>query len=371
MKSYNGWLFLICKDKMRQKRESNIELMRLVLMFFIVVHHGIVHGLGLAGLSEWGGENFICRQDMLTVSLTNSFLIFAVNAFVLITGYFSLSFKKEKVVWILVSVLLYTFLLSIIPLILQKEYWQAFRNLFLLSYGRYWFIVDYLFLMVLAPVINGGYALLDKKKSYALIGMLLIINCYFGFLWGNNVNENGYTLMQFVLMYIIGRHIRIYQCEYKMKRKGAILMYILLSVINGVLFYVAYNLGNEKLAWKLTYYNNPMVIASAVFFFLAILKTKMNSKAINYLSSSALAIYLIQNTQLVGDNYYHLVTAFYVTNRSIWMSLGLIMLLSLFICIISIFIDKICFPVLKFACHIVNANMVTMISVIRKMSRNL
>lgn len=38
------------------KRDSNIELMRLVLMLFIVVHHGITHGLGLDGFSEWGGK---------------------------------------------------------------------------------------------------------------------------------------------------------------------------------------------------------------------------------------------------------------------------------------------------------------------------
>ena len=37
------------------KRHSNIELMRLVLMLFIVIHHGIVHGLGLDSFAEWGG----------------------------------------------------------------------------------------------------------------------------------------------------------------------------------------------------------------------------------------------------------------------------------------------------------------------------
>lgn len=37
-------------------RESNIELLRLILMLFIVVHHGIVHGLGLDSFSSWGGR---------------------------------------------------------------------------------------------------------------------------------------------------------------------------------------------------------------------------------------------------------------------------------------------------------------------------
>lgn len=35
------------------QRNSSIELMRLVLMLMIVVHHGIVHGIGLSSLG-WG-----------------------------------------------------------------------------------------------------------------------------------------------------------------------------------------------------------------------------------------------------------------------------------------------------------------------------
>lgn len=35
------------------QRNSSIELMRLVLMLMIVMHHGIVHGLGLSSLG-WG-----------------------------------------------------------------------------------------------------------------------------------------------------------------------------------------------------------------------------------------------------------------------------------------------------------------------------
>lgn len=44
------------------KRDSNIELLRLVLMFFIVIHHGIVHGLGIYGLSDWGGKLLLVNK---------------------------------------------------------------------------------------------------------------------------------------------------------------------------------------------------------------------------------------------------------------------------------------------------------------------
>ena len=36
----------------REERNSGFELLRLLLMFLIVIHHAIVHGLGLRGLAS-------------------------------------------------------------------------------------------------------------------------------------------------------------------------------------------------------------------------------------------------------------------------------------------------------------------------------
>ena len=311
-------------------------------MFFIVMHHGIVHGLGLDGLSSWGGELLVTHQDMLIVSLVNSCLIFAVNAFVLITGYFSLNLKKEKVIKLLTPALIYTLLFATIPLLSNAEYVSAVKSLFFLSQGPYWFILDYLFLMVLTPVINDGYSKLNKHRSLVLIGLLLVINCYFGFLWGDKVNNNGYTLMQFVLMYIIGRHIRIH--GFNLSKQWVLSCFILTSIINGILFYIVHCLGYGGVAWKLTFYNNPLVIIGAISFFVLFLNIRIKSKVINYLSASALAIYLIQNTPLVSKWYYQTVADYHMNNESIWLSLGIIAILSFVICCASICLDKICVP---------------------------
>lgn len=314
-------------------------------MFLIVIHHGIVHGLGVDGLSDWGGQLLVNHRDMLPVSLLNACLIFSVNAFVLITGYFSLNLKIDKIVKLLVPVLLYTLSFATIPYLIKGEFVQAVKNLFFLSQGPYWFILDYLFLMVLTPLINAGYLKLDKRKSFILIGLLLVINCYFGFFWGDKVNNNGYTLMQFVLMYVIGRHIRVHGFE--LKQHWAVLLFIGISLINGLLFYVAFNFDHGSIAWRLTYYNNPLVILSAVAFFVTFLMIKIQSCAINFLSASALSIYLIQNTPLVSSYYYQVVSNFYLEHCNIWLTLALITVMSMVICLSSIGIDKFCGPIIK------------------------
>lgn len=300
-----------------------------------------------------GGEVVISQQDMLVVSLVNSCLIFAVNAFVLITGYFSVSLKKEKIIKLLVPVVLYTLLFTTIPCLVRAEYSNAVKSLFFLSHGPYWFILDYLFLMVLTPLINEGYFKLDKRRSFILIGLLLVINCYFGFFWGDKVNNNGYTLMQFVLMYVIGRHIRVH--GFDMKQQWAALLFLATSLINGALFYAAFYLDHGSIAWRLTYYNNPLVILSAIAFFLIFLKIKIQSRVINYLSASALAIYLIQNTPLVSSYYYQTVSNFHMEHCNIWLSLVLIMVMSIVICLASIGVDKFCTPIInRFSSFIVD-----------------
>ncbi len=58
-------------------------------MFLIVIHHAIVHGLGLRGLASADATEVAIRSgDMALFCLANGFCIVAVNAFVLISGYF-------------------------------------------------------------------------------------------------------------------------------------------------------------------------------------------------------------------------------------------------------------------------------------------
>lgn len=48
-----------------KERQSNIELLRIVIMAMIVIHHGIVHGLGIAGLGLEGRTNLVSGNDMI------------------------------------------------------------------------------------------------------------------------------------------------------------------------------------------------------------------------------------------------------------------------------------------------------------------
>lgn len=79
-------------------RESNIELLRLIIMAFIVFHHFIFHGLGIYRSLVFHEPSILPSSHIDFALIIDSFFIAAVNVFLLISGYFSIKFKAKSFV---------------------------------------------------------------------------------------------------------------------------------------------------------------------------------------------------------------------------------------------------------------------------------
>lgn len=67
-----------------KKRISNFELLRIIAMFMIVLHHAIVHGV-------WLSNKHIIMTPLVDATIYNFFAMggeIGVYLFVMITGYF-------------------------------------------------------------------------------------------------------------------------------------------------------------------------------------------------------------------------------------------------------------------------------------------
>ena len=62
------------------QRQSNIELLRIISILMIVIHHVLVHGIYNA-------------VNNSTLHFIDSFVIYGVNIFLLISGYFTINLK--------------------------------------------------------------------------------------------------------------------------------------------------------------------------------------------------------------------------------------------------------------------------------------
>lgn len=320
-------------------RFSNFELLRLVLMAMIIIHHGIVCGLHLQKLSDINSGNLLIESEKC-INLwggVNAFCIIAVNSFVLLSGYFSIKIRLERIVSFLIQVAIYTVCLISVPYFLADDVRHAISSLMILSHTPYWFVTEYLVLMFFAPMINDYCSKLSRRYFTVTIIILLIISSYLGFCWNYKDNPNGYYLLQFITMYMIGRYIGLYDISVSIKK--SVLSYILFTGCTWLLFSHFINEDRPLEAWKMMFYNNPFVIGASIAFVMIFKTIRIQSRHINYLSKSSFSIYLIQCSAL-GDVYYTQVAEYYIKYGDIG-AVAIIVVTVILITLIAILIDPV------------------------------
>lgn len=285
---------------MSTTRNSSFELLRLILMLLIVIHHSIVHGLGLGILSPLHSDYqlLIPSNDMWFACIVNACCICSVDCFVLISGYFGINANLKKINYLILSIFIYTLFLTIIPLAIEGDWKEALLNCLFLSHTQYWFVVDYLFLMLFTPLLNLAFSKMSKINLDLFIISLLIISSYFGWLWSHAVNTDGYTLFQFVTMYSIGKRIRLFGLQ--LSKLKSIILYVICSIVAGLTMWYLWYMGLNSLSWRITRYNNPLIIASAIGLFMFFKHINIISAKINKLAKRSFGIYLFQSSLLIG-----------------------------------------------------------------------
>ena len=199
----------------KKTRQSNFELMRIISMFLIVLWHYISHA------------NLLGRTTgALNLFLSFIFIVTAihVNSFVLVSGYFQYNkeFKFEKV-WSLISATwfykcLYALIFVISGIVTMSKidlllFVQPLN--FSYSFGEfYWFINMYIFLYLLSPFINKLLRNLSLKEHKQLIIVLFIMLSILPHLaLHTTLTNTGYTISNFVMLYIIGAYFGKYKLK--------------------------------------------------------------------------------------------------------------------------------------------------------------
>lgn len=328
-------------EKKQNIRNSNIELLRIVSMSFIVLHHFIYHGLGLFNYLLGKSDFF----DGIEVALIlNSFLIIGVNLFIMISGYYLIKFNSKSLVKLYVVCAIYgvlTYLVS--PFLVDERVINIqgvfIRLLFPISYPTYWFITHYVILMLLSPFINHFLKNNNQNQILLLILTFFIINVWFGFFRNEQHLDNGYNFINFILIYIIGHFLSLPNNILLRKFKShSFLWWIICSIFLSLIAYSFYYFKlSNKFIFKVFYYNNPLVILSTILLFITFIKLNFQNRIINWISGSILSVYLIQEG---GVNFYNYIRRLYLENgynfNFIWQIIILLFITILF----SVLFDK-------------------------------
>lgn len=279
---------------MKKNRQTNFELLRILCALMIIAGHVMmIHGSG-----EFG--SFSSRTSLLLGPWCDC----AVNSFVLLSGYFGIRTNAKKLWQMNDMVTFYSVILLGVACawgghILDVK--RDFMLLFPVLTKRYWFITVYFALCLLAPALNAFVEKEDRAllKKTIWIGICLFVGVpTFGFLLNFNavVEDAGYGIVSFCLLYLIGRYWRL-------EPTRSITMSMSRSVC--LLTYIGCMLGCGLFQWGYSYllgfpftsfisYNTIFIFVGslALFGFFSKLDAGSN-RFINWLSSFCLCSYVI------------------------------------------------------------------------------
>lgn len=315
-------------------RQSNIEILRIVAMSLIVMHHLCIYGI---------------KDGNLVIKIIDSISIIGVNVFLLISGYFSIKLKWQSLLNLVLLCLFYNFLHIFLDLSVfsiehsVSDYIKAFMAF---SHPGGWFMNVYFCLVLVSPLLNSAFKQMNLQMDLLVLICLSVINVYLGFFLHNDVNSSGYNLSHFLYVYYLGYLIHKYfpfLC--KINKKYIVLLWVVSSLITIVLSYI----GSKS--WNFHYYNSPFVLISAICVFSWFVRLKIKDiKFINEIAKSMLAVYLFSNRGGVAALVYRLSKYMYNLSNEGLIILGFITLVfGIFLC--AIVIDRIriliCAPLLK------------------------
>ena len=261
------------------------------------MHHLIIKGADTCG--------YVTTYDKATMGvcgvLLNSMFCGGVNLFILITGWFGIKKCCLSALHIFMSVAIFGILVFLFSWIGNTN--CSISHILAFVDFRNWFIVSYLMLVLVAPIIEKSLQNVNMKELTAWLILLTIFNVFCGYFLGQ-VNVNGYNVINFIYLYYVARWLRMLQENKKSKfliyAKYGFGCWLFLSFLLGMgfLFLSTQNISiNSVKYWA---YNNPLVIGLSVSFFVMVTSWKIKRRYINWFASGMFGVFLLHsNSQIL------------------------------------------------------------------------
>lgn len=269
-------------------RFSNMELCKICAILLVLLVHSV---FPITGRPLTASDNNVPALFWQALS------IIGVNVFVLVTGYFSTEPKKKSIMNILFICLFYAVIRIVYELFTHNLNYESF---FFISKSN-WFVTAYLGMLLLTPALNSCVKTLSKRSFGLMVMTLLCFEAWFGFIpgYGSQHFSSGYSILSFCILYLLGRYIRLYGLPgIIVKWCGS--LYLLTTFAIAIIAYGLLIVGWRTDIMIPTFYEytNPLIIISAVCFVLFFSKLTIGqSKFINHLGKSTLAVLLLHTME--------------------------------------------------------------------------
>ena len=280
-------------------RNTNIEILRLLLISGICLWHILMHGFGL---KQIGYENAMILPPPGISAFLCALLAPATYCFMFISGYYGMRFSISKTVS-LIYMALFCFASGLFIKYLlfgTIDLGDIARHFFPISTGRWWFLTGYMMVYLVSPFINKGIKEIQRKDFVYLLLLMTGLEVFSIITLKANAGSNFYGLLY---IYVLGRYTKKYDIRFKQETN--ILVYTGCLTILSFLLYMLFLLPSpyNKLFFIALGYNNPLIIIMAItlFFIIKDMRPRYNLQ-INAFLSPILYVYLL--TETIGEPLY-------------------------------------------------------------------
>lgn len=285
-------------------RQSNIELLRIISMVLIVVHHYAYHG--------FPSEILALSPDKWKVDILILGGGIGVNLFVLISGYFMacscISGKKILRLWL--QTFFFCMLFYLLFRMFPQDGIQVHQGILaLLSHflpivtGEYWFVSAYLLLMLASPFLNRLLHQLPRMQVRWIIAVLVVFVSACPCLPYPPLSNAAGNFALFCLLYLISGYIRLHAKVPEGRACRYILFAILLLSACALAISIADMHSGICARWIrrmiMVKSGFPLLLVSLVLFY-GFLGIRMQPlKWINIIASCTLGVYLVHDNTYV------------------------------------------------------------------------
>lgn len=277
----------------KPQRESGLELLRIIAMLLIVLHHVYYWGwLAANPTAEEGIFGLFCRQIGK----------FGVNVFVLISGYFMVNkrFKLTRVLNIVLQTTFYTFVIYLFFTLFGKVQftWKGLIfSILPVLYEQYWFVTMYVILLLLSPILNLILHTFNQKTlGLGLLGLLAytILFPYFSKILIGEFFESAFynQIIFWIELYCVGGYLQLHGIKLP---KMWVVIIMVVSIIYGIMIAC---FDGEREIRSVTSWSN---FAVAVGLLLIFKDFKFQSRIINTIATTTFGIYLLHENSYVRD----------------------------------------------------------------------
>ena len=192
-------------------RKSNMELLRLMSMFLVLVIHANT------AYQPWPIDQTAVQAVPVQCFfrfLIESLCIVCVNAFVLLSGWFGIKFSFKRLLSFIFQVLFFSLVLCLLP----NRYG---RNLLIdiVTLYQYWFVRAYIILFILSPALNLFVEHASKKVFQNVLIAFFVMQTVFSYISNSSRFDDGFSPIPFLGLYLLSRYIRIYQPKFATLKK--------------------------------------------------------------------------------------------------------------------------------------------------------